>query len=111
MALVSMKKVKPFTSEDSGQPSLLSSEEKDDYPYGLRIDLEDEELQKLGNIPLAPGQEVLVKGIARVVSVSQEPGDESERRVGLQIVALQLGPDPEVATADRLYNLGEVVKP
>ena len=105
MALVSMKKSKPFPG-NAEQP-ILSSSEQDDYPYGLQVNLEDEELQKLGNLRMAPGQEIIMKGICRVVSVSQQPDDDSKRSASLQIVSLQLGPDEDVSTADRVYSLGE----
>ncbi|MGE9805410.1 capsid staple protein, partial [Escherichia coli] len=79
-----------FVGED-GKP-----ETKDQYPWGLRITLDNESLQRLGlnakSLP-AVGDSISVKAMANVCSVSTRTTDHGEDNyVELQITDIGVAP-------------------
>lgn len=73
-----------------------SSIEGDKYPYGLRVDLGHEEMQKLGmdSMPKV-GDKVHLESHAHVVSASEhhnEGDDEPHRRVSLELRHMAVSP-------------------
>lgn len=68
-----------------------------DYPWGLRIVFEDRELDKLGlDADCEVGDEVEIRAVARVTSVSRnEVGGEEKRRVELQITDIAVEGDDD----------------
>lgn len=75
--------------------TLLAEAQQDDapeYPYGLRICLDSESLDKLGVTELpAVGTTMTLMARVEVVSVSQhESGDGKNRDVSLQITDMEL---------------------
>ena len=89
--LVDMKRTKKDKkSENEAAPPTG----EDDYPYGLSLSVDDDELTKLG-IKTLPGvgDEVKITARAKVRSVSQNAreGDEDSRSVSYQITRLKIG--------------------
>jgi hypothetical protein len=96
MQLTDMKNT--VKTEDS---SLVSPVERDEYPYGLRIRLDNDTLKKLGitELPAMDSEHKLV-ALVCVVSMSQHESqgeDEPYRSVELQIEQMALAPAKEEA--------------
>lgn len=91
--LVSMKRTK---SEKKGRNSdhAVGLGDRDDFPFGLSIDLNDESLKKLGMSKLPQvGDELIVAGIGRVTSVSERSdSNRKTRNVSIQLEQLDVGP-------------------
>jgi len=78
------------------------------YPWGLRLDLDDGSMEKLGFGLMPVGTEITIMANARVVSTnsSEREGGDMEQSMGLQIIAMDLGtpqPDQMAKSAKRLY--------
>ncbi len=93
MKMIDMKRA--AEAEDS---TMLSPKMKDEYPWGLRISLDDETLTKLGmtELPKIDAEYKLV-ALACVVSISQNESAEGapRRHVELQIEQMVLAPAAE----------------
>ena len=101
--LISMKRTVEEKKEDKDGSCLGPS---NDFPWGLRLDLDKESLDKL-NVDLKVGQEVYVSGLAKVVRVSESADEEEERRSAeLQVTELALTdvPNPNDSDADIIYK-------
>lgn len=96
------------------QSQTMLGEAEDDapeYPYGLRICLDNEALEKLGITELpAIDADYTLKALVCVVRISQDEsqGDQQRRSVDLQIEQMELAPAKEEAgegmdAAQRLY--------
>lgn len=93
MQLVDMK----CEPGDYDQPMAATQPSQPQYPYGLRIYLDDESLDKLGIEKLPElGAEFMIEAKVRVVSKSEstdpndEDGDNDRSSMDLQIVAMGL---------------------
>lgn len=76
-----------------GKESLLVEDsEQPEYPYGLRINLDEESLKKLGTTELPEvGQGMSLKAQVEVASVSQYDNDKGKHReMSLQITDMEL---------------------
>lgn len=103
-------KLKPEAKTMLGEAVEMDAPE---YPYGLRLCLDNESLTKLGITELpAIDAEFKVTALACVVSVSQhesQGSDKPHRSVDLQIEMLELAPAKEEAgeggqsSAQRMY--------
>ena len=105
--LIDMK----LTAESkSGANTLLSAEtDRPEYPYGLRISLDDESLTKLGMSELPNvDAEFTLEALTCVIGVSrnytQDPGTQ-HRLLELQIKTLQLTPAKEQSEASHAQQL------
>ena len=105
--LIDMK----LTAESKPEEKTLLSAEADrpEYPYGLRISLEDESLTKLGISELPTiDAEFTLEALACVISVSrnyiQDPSMQ-RRSLELQIKTLQLTPAKEQSEASHAQQL------
>jgi hypothetical protein len=88
MKLVSMKEVK-----DESQDTILSDAKMPEYPYGLRINIDADEMEKLGLTELPEiGKKFMVHAMADVVSISQSDSAEGEpeKNFSLQITDMAL---------------------
>lgn len=89
MALTDMKRPKPKKSEMDKmvQPAMV---EGDRYPWGLRIRLEKDELEKLGvgAADFKIGQTVTIQAQGKVTSISSRESTGSEK--AMQDVAIQI---------------------
>lgn len=104
MNVVNMKTGTESVESDDGKV-----ETRDDYPYGLRLSLNSEQLKKLGIDTPAVGSMLQLGGMAKVVSSStyEDEGEEPRSRVELQITDLGMqsseSPAPKTA-AETLYG-------
>ena len=89
--LTSMKRTK--TEKKEGSEEVCCPGAQEDFPYGLRIHLEDEEISKL-NIPMPEiGSTMVLVANIKVTSVSERADEDGENRsVGLQITEMELAP-------------------
>lgn len=79
--------------------------EGDDYPYGLRICLDSDTLEKLKLTPLAVGGRVNFSGFGTVVSARMsESASGKECSMDIQITDLDLSPMDEKSAASALYG-------
>ena len=85
---------KKAAAEDYAMPQPVAG---GDYPYGLRLSLDDASLKKLGIDGLPkPGDKFRVEGEAHVLSSEQRDTDQnSDRRV--ELVLHELGAEPKFA--------------
>ncbi len=84
LKLIDMKRDQP--DEESGPTAMPADLEGPQYPYGLNINLCDDELEKLGITELPTvGGEVHGMFAGMITSANQEPGD-GERRLSIQIM-------------------------
>jgi hypothetical protein len=107
-------KMSPSEAKEYASPSALA--EAPQYPYGLRIDLNDESLEKLGigELP-AVGSKKVLYAIAEVVRVSHDEsmGGPARKSLTLQITDLSCksGGDapakPKRDPSDALYGTPE----
>ena len=100
MELIDMKNT--VKTKDS---SLVSPVEQDEYPYGLRIQLDNDTLKKLGITELPPldSEHKLVALVCVVgMNISESSGDgEPYRSLSLQIEQMALVPAKEEDQAPR----------
>lgn len=88
LKLIDMKRDKP--DEESGPTAMPADDEGPQYPYGLQLNLCDDELEKLGITDLPTvGGEVHGMFAGMITQASQEPGD-GERRLSIQIMYLAM---------------------
>ena len=100
-----MANLKLSRRERETQTMVDDDEQKDTYPYGLIIRLEEEELNKLGLGLKQVGQECSFTTAAVVTNVSKEPGEVGgERSMTLQITDMEVLNGQEPSAADRLYK-------
>lgn len=80
------------------QPRTMAEPELPMYPYGLRIELDDDAIEKLGITELPKvGAEMMVTAKVCVVSTStsERQGGDEECCVSLQITDLAIGDEDE----------------
>lgn len=91
MEMKSMKR-EPKKAEESCEPAEALYGDKDQYSYGLRVNLGEEEIAKLGmkELPKA-GAEMTIAAKVKVCDVGQSDTTEGvKRRLELQITDLGL---------------------
>ena len=76
------------------------------YSYGLRLNLEDHDLKKLGIDKLpAVGDEMIVAAVGVVVNVSEHSSERSKNRsVSIQLQKLDVGPAKESTAVDAVSD-------
>lgn len=101
-----MTSMKLTPSEATDDMGLCSPNEAPAYPWGLRLDLEDATLKKLGiESPPAVGTKMMLTAMAEVTSASQrENQDGKDVCVGLQITDMALKAESKPSGASLLYN-------
>lgn len=92
MKLVSMKKEGGHGHDCCCDKAMPSSCSEPDYPWGTRLNLDEEQIAALGMKALpAVGAPVGVEAVATVISVSEEQRDgKTYRRMELQITDLAI---------------------
>ena len=106
MPMIDMART-PKELDTSEKDCCISDEEK--YPWGLRVHLNTEELDKLGIKELPKvGEDIKLEAIVRVQSVSEceEVGNDVDRSVDLQITSMGLIAESKDASDD-LYGSKE----
>lgn len=92
--MIDMKMTKEEAKEQYGAPSMSGS--APEYPYGLRLDLDDGSMEKLGLDKLPEvGSSMMISARVEVCCASETKtyDGDTERRLGLQITAMQVGKD------------------
>ena len=81
-------------SKKDRNPETVPSFDGDDYGYGLRIELDDTALKKLGVKKLpSVGDEYIVAGVGVVENVNQSASTNSQHRsVAIQLQKIDIGP-------------------
>lgn len=82
---------------------------EDEYPWGLRIHIEDEQLEKLGiDMMPDPGAKRMMMARVEIVSTDVHNRDgEKHRSMSLQITDMKLGDeDVRDSAAETLYGSG-----
>jgi hypothetical protein len=100
--LVSMKMTKSEMKEAAPVPA-----DAPQYPYGLRLELNNESLEKLGlPVTAAVGKKVMVLAQAEIVSVSAYDSKEGgkNRSISLQLTHLCLESGEKEDAAKVLYK-------
>lgn len=89
--LVSLKRTKKDKKHNSDH---AISSERNDFPFGLSISLDDETLDKLGITKLPKvGSDMIVAGVGVVESISERSDkNRKSRNVTIQLTKLAVGP-------------------
>ncbi len=97
MAMQDLKITKKEAKSKSEAMAVSSYEDQERYPYGLRLDLNDDTLKKLGITKLpAVGTVLMFEAKAKVVGSRQSATVESDNRsIELQITHLDLEMDDD----------------
>lgn len=93
-----MLKSMKLPPSDSPEEMAESVAEQQQYPYGLRIDLNEDSLESLGMVTMPQvGQKMIVTARVEVCSVSEyaNQGGDKNQSVCLQITDMDLAPDKE----------------
>lgn len=94
-----MKDMKRTKAEKKGEGTLKApSMTQDDYPYGLRVRLEHESLNKLGMSKLPKvGDKLHLHAHAHVVSTEERSGEDGKKRrhVEVELRKMDLGGAPK----------------
>jgi hypothetical protein len=98
--------LKRTAAEKKSGADFAPTSDGDDYPWGLRINLSDEEIKKLGLTMPEIGTELSMEAVAKVVSVSERSNTGGKSRsVEIIITDMALGPKPaDKSHADVLYG-------
>ena len=103
MELVNLK-----TGTDTYQDESGETKTRDDYPWGLCINLDNETLKKLGASPQPVGTEVMITAKATIKSMStRDDGTGARHDASLQITDMAMSPasgEPQKTTAQTLYG-------
>ncbi len=96
-----MKESKPTAVND------MSPDDAPKYPYGLRLDLNDDVISKLGlkSLPKV-GQSLILQAKVEVCSVSEyeTQGKEAEQSICLQITDMEVAGVKKVVGTEKLYK-------
>ncbi|HCO7840119.1 TPA: hypothetical protein OB695_000153 [Escherichia coli] len=105
MDLVNLK-----TGTDTYQDESGETKTRDDYPWGLCINLDNETLKKLGAAPQPVGTEVMITAKATIKSMSSREDDNGVRHdASLQITDMAIAPasgEQSKTAAETLYGGG-----
>lgn len=99
-----LKSMKRSQQEIQEKESALTSPDEDPYPWGLRLQLDKDSLEKLGLTLPQVGEKVEIAALANVTEVRSEESVEfgSERSVSLQITDLGVAP-AQTDPGEKLY--------
>lgn len=104
MKLFSMKRQKDEKNDDKACDPCHA--ESPDYPYGTRLNLEEDQLESLGLKAMpAAGAQIRIEGVGEVIGVREEQIEGKIRRsLEIQITDLGLGAVSDKSTAQKLYD-------
>ncbi|MDY7579361.1 hypothetical protein RGU70_13665 [Herbaspirillum sp. RTI4] len=107
MAMIDMKMSAEEAKEQTAPSE--SSESESQYPYGLRVSLDDDALEKLGLTSLpAVGSKISFNAVAEVCGTSSyaQDGGEAETSLSLQITGMEVTSSAQTTTdaANALYG-------
>lgn len=105
MELVNLK-----TGTDTYQDESGKTHTRDDYPWGLCINLDNETLKKLGATPQPVGSEVMITARAIIKSTSSRESEDGARHdASLQITDMAISAasqQEQKSAAETLYGTG-----
>ncbi|EHP6080512.1 hypothetical protein ABVS80_001138 [Escherichia coli] len=106
MELVNLKSGTDTFQDENGE-----TKTRDDYPWGLSIELNNETLTKLKATPQPAGTEVMITAKAIIRSTSTRDTEEGmQHNASLQITDMAISPAteqaPERSTAEVMYGSG-----
>lgn len=105
MELVNLK-----TGTDTYQDESGKTHTRDDYPWGLCINLDNETLKKLGATPQPVGSEVMITARAIIKSTSSRESEDGPRHdASLQITDMAIAAasqQEQKSAAETLYGTG-----
>lgn len=105
-----MEMVNLKTGTDTYQDENGKTQTRDDYPWGLCIELNNETLTKLKATPQSAGTVVMITAKAIIRSTSTRETEEGmQHNASLQITDMALAPDstePQKSAAETLYGNG-----
>ncbi|WP_312293266.1 capsid staple protein [Atlantibacter hermannii] len=105
MELVNLK-----TGTDTYQDESGKTQSRDDYPWGLCINLDNETLKKLGATPQPVGSEVMITARAIIKSTSSRESEDGPRHdASLQITDMAIAAasqQEQKSAAETLYGTG-----
>lgn len=103
-----MKLTNLKTSTETYENAKGEKEIREEYPYGLRISLENDTIEKLGVSIPDVGESIELSAVAKILSksINEREGKKSVY-VELQITDLALGVGDTKSTADVLFDGGE----
>lgn len=100
--------VKRTAKERKVEQTALAMPEREQYPYGLSIQLDDDTLEKLGLKTLPKvGAAMMLTARVTVKSVSTNEGESREKRrdISLQITDMALDAEkPSKSTSETMYE-------
>jgi hypothetical protein len=102
MQLHSMKRSK---QELKDAESDLASPSEDEYPWGLRVSLEEDQLSKLDVGSAEPGDVVTVVAQATVKSVSSHEDDDGHSHSSMSLQITDMAVDTEASTEEQAGKL------
>ncbi len=95
--------MKRTAAERKGEDSVMMTE--DTYPYGLRLHLNEAEIEKLDMEMKAVGTELVIVAKVKISSTSSyETEDGNDRSMSLQITEMEIPNNSEDAKAERMYG-------
>ena len=105
--MVSMKR-SAEEKKDMDHVEAVSMNERDDYPYGLSIDLDEDSMEKL-DFTGKVGDTFTMTATVRVTSTRESKGDDyDDKSAGLQIEEMELKKDGDEKSAEELlYGEGD----
>ncbi|AYC20066.1 hypothetical protein DZA65_03191 [Dickeya dianthicola] len=105
MELVNLK-----TGTDTYQDESGKTQTRDDYPWGLCINLDNDTLKKLGATPQPVGSEVMITARAIIKSTSSRESEDGTRHdASLQITDMAISAasqQEQKSAAETLYGEG-----
>jgi len=105
--MISLRRARPRDSE----PQAVTGPDHEEYPYGLRINLQEEEIEKLGIdiADLSMGGKVRIEAVAEVKSLSaNDYGEGLQRSIDLQITQAKLEPQTAGATLRNVLSVSRL---
>lgn len=104
MAMTSLKISKEEVKKKNASLSIASDGDGERYPYGTRLDLDKEALDKLGITDMpAVGTKMMLEAKVTVIGSRQSASDKSEHRsIELQITDMELGSDGDEVSEGEL---------
>jgi len=103
--MVSMKKTKKEKSK-GGTEAAISMDEQDDFPWGLRLDLGKEEIEKLGISMPAVGSEVTFTAKAKVIGVRESADEKNiDKNIEYQITDIAFDSSGKMTSEQRANSI------
>lgn len=105
-----MAELKDMKLSPAEQKEATTMVDKPDYPWGLQLNINDEQYEKLFSSLPEVGKTVMISARAKISGVSQSDreGGEQQTSCQLQIMEMAVEPDeaPKKDAAESMYGKG-----